>query len=184
MQEVSRVHSIPVKTGRRDEPSKLDPNYIVGFVDGEGCFCVSISKSKTAKRRIEVRPEFEIELRADDLPILERIQHTLGCGRIYHLNYERYGWSPHVKYKVSSNKELKDKIVPFFEEHPLQAVKAKNFKIFAKVVIMVSKKQHLDYGGFEKILKLRDKMRQTNKKAKKLGTARIRENRSSSGVRI
>lgn len=166
MQEVSRVHSTSAKAGRRDEPSKLNPDYIVGFVDGEGCFCVSVSKHKTLKRRIEVRPEFEIELRADDLPVLERIQNTLGCGRIYHLKYERYGWSPHVKYKVSSNKELMEKILPFFKKHPLQASKAKNFQIFSKVVEMVAQKQHLDYGGFEKILKLRNKMRQTNKKAK------------------
>lgn len=167
MQEVSRVHSIsPQKGGRRDEPSKLNPNYIVGFVDGEGCFCVSISKNKTLKRRVEVRPLFEIELRADDRPILERIQTTLGCGRIYHLDYERYGWSPHAKYKVSSAKELADKILPFFRKHPLQAAKAKNFEIFAKVVEMVVKKEHLSYGGFQKILKLRNKMRQTNKKAR------------------
>jgi len=168
MQEVSRTHSRPNnKLGRRSEPSnKLNPNYIVGFVDGEGCFCVSVSKHKTLKRRVEVRPEFEIELIADDLPILERIQNTLGCGNIYRLDYKRYGWSPHVKYKVSSIKELKRKIVPFFKKYPPQAKKAQNFEIFSQIVDMVSKKQHLDYGGFQKILKLRDKMRQTNKKAR------------------
>ena len=163
MQEVSSVHSSSVITERRNKPSHLTSDYVVGFFDGEGCFCVSISKHKTLKRRIEVRPEFEIELRADDLPILERIKETLGCGNIYRLNYKRYGWSPHVKYKVSSIKELKEKIIPFFQRHPLQAKKSQSFKFFSEVVQMVAAKQHLDYGGWQKILKLRDKMRNINK---------------------
>jgi hypothetical protein len=43
---------------------------VVGFIDGEGSFSVSINKHKTLKRGIEVRSEFEIELRADDREIL------------------------------------------------------------------------------------------------------------------
>lgn len=68
--------------------SNLNPYYISGFVDGEGCFCVSFNKRKND--RIEVRLLFEIELREDDLEILERIKTTLDCGNIYHLKYERY----------------------------------------------------------------------------------------------
>lgn len=165
MQEVSRARSTPTAVGGRSEPSKLDPQYVAGFVDGEGCFCVSVSKHKTLKRRVEVRPEFEIEVRADDRAIIDRIQVTLNCGTIYNLDYERYGWRPHVKYKVSNIKDLQEKVVPFFRAHPLQAKKAEVFKIFQVIVGMVAKKQHLTYEGFQKIMKLRDRMRATGKKA-------------------
>ena len=179
---VSRAHSSPsVTLGRRSEPKPLDPHYVVGFVDGEGCFCVSVSKHKTLKRRLEVRPEFEIEVRADDRPILERIQATLGCGTIYDLNLDRYGWAPHAKYKVSNVKDLRDRIVPFFQEHQLQAKKAAVFRIFCTVVGMVACKEHLSYNGFQKILKLKKQMRDMSKKG--FGTARVRENRSPGGVR-
>ena len=168
MPEVSRVHSKPRSdSGRRDELSnreKLSPHYVAGFVAGEGCFCVSVSKHKTLKRRIEVRPEFEIELRHDDAVILEKIRKILGCGSIYKLNYERYGWAPHVKFKVSNIADLKEKIIPFFTKYPLQAKKQASFAIWAKIVEMVYQKKHLDYGGFQKILKLRDRMRQIGKK--------------------
>jgi len=161
MAEVSRVHSIPNQFGRRDE---LSGAYIAGFVDGEGCFCVSFSKHQTSKRRLEVRPQFEIELRADDKPVLERIKKVLDCGEIYHLDYERYKWSPHVKYKVAKIDDLKNKIIPFFKKNPLQAKKSRSFKIWSQVVEMVYKKEHLSYGGFQKIIKLRDKIRQSGKK--------------------
>jgi hypothetical protein len=50
----------------------LNPNYIVGFVDGEGCFSVTLNKNDD--RILEVRLLFEIELREDDEPILREIQ--------------------------------------------------------------------------------------------------------------
>lgn len=162
MPEVSSAHSIRLGR-RRGKPTPLDPQYVAGFIDGEGCFCISVSKHKTLKRRVEVRPEFEIELRADDRPILERIQATLGCGAIYDLNYDRYGWRPHVKYKVSNIRDLTQKVVPFFERHHLQAKKAGSFRVFRTVVAMVAAKQHLSYGGFQRILKLREQMRRVGK---------------------
>ena len=43
----------------------LNPNYVVGFVDGEGCFSITINRH--ANRKLpEIRLIFEIELREDD----------------------------------------------------------------------------------------------------------------------
>ena len=76
--------------------NKLPPWYIVGLVKGEGCFAVTISKHKTKRFKKDVRLIFEIELRRDDKEVLERLQYTLGCGNLYDLKYERYGWKPHI----------------------------------------------------------------------------------------
>lgn len=142
----------------------LDPQYVIGFIDGEGCFSVSIGKHQTLKRKMEVRVEFEIELRADDREILDRIQATLGCGRIYHLSYERYGWSPHVKLKVGNMTDLGERLIPFLDQYPLQAKKRFVYQYFREVVHMIRAKSHLTNQGFERILVLRDKMRQLGKK--------------------
>src|SRR3990167_9718573 len=105
----------------------LDPNYVTGFVDGEGCFAITISRIRF--KVAEVRLKFEIELREDDEPILEEIQKVLGCGSIYRLEYERYKkWRPHVKFMVGSYKDIKEKIIPFFKKYPLQAKKKKQFE--------------------------------------------------------
>lgn len=143
---------------------KLNPQYIVGFVDGEGCFSVSHNKHSTLKFRMEIRPEFEIELREDDAEILYRIQATFKCGTIYRLEYKRYNWTPHIKFRVGRIKELHDIIVPFFEKYPLQAKKKEVFKHFKVIVGMVYRKEHLTYAGVKKILKIREKIRVYSKK--------------------
>jgi hypothetical protein len=130
---------------------------------------------------IEIRPEFEIELRADDEEILERILITIGCGRIYDCSYERYGWYPHLKYKIGSTKDMIEYLFPFLDKYSLKAKKKEVYKLFREIVMMYSRKEHLSKEGFKRIQRLRDEIRRLGKKHP-METARIRENRSSSGV--
>ena len=131
--------------------SKLNPYYLTGLVDGEGCFCVSFNKHKN-NRLLEVRLLFEIELREDDKEILERVKETLDCGNIYYLNYERYKkWRPHYKYKVSNIKDISTKIIPFFQKYPLQAKKKHSFEKFCMVAKLILAKRHLTNDGVEQI---------------------------------
>jgi LAGLIDADG endonuclease len=181
MQEVSRVRSTN-KVDNRLNPKlflpfgkeqihrdKLNPDYVAGFIDGEGSFSISIGKHKTLRRGFEIRPEFEIELRADDQEILERILITIGCGRIYDCSYERYGWYPHSKYKITSIKDMRDTLFPFLDAHPLQAKKRKSYLLFREIVLMVCNKQHLSDEGFYKIVGIRDELRKLGKKARTYG---------------
>lgn len=178
MQEVSRVRSTERKDARFNtklqlpigkeqiQRKKLDPQYVAGFIDGEGSFSISIGKHKTLRRGFEVRPEFEIELRKDDQEILERILITIGIGRIYDCSYERYGWFPHAKYKITSIWDLKEYLFPFLDKNPLQAKKKKSYSLFKQIVLMVCAKEHLSDEGFNRIVKLRDELRALGKKAK------------------
>jgi hypothetical protein len=178
MQEVSRAHSTKQNPFARNprlkapfgkeqiQKKKLNPHYVAGFIDGEGSFSVSIGRHRTTKRKFEVRPEFEMEVRADDQEILERILITIGCGRIYDCSYERYGWFPHSKYKITSIKDMRDYLFPFLDKYPLQAKKSASYKLFREIVMMMLHKEHLTDNGFEKIVKLRDKIRSLGKKSK------------------
>ncbi len=181
MQEVSRVRSTKKADGRlnpklklpfgkeRIQREKLNPHYVSGFIDGEGSFSVSIGRHKTLRRGFEIRPEFEIEIRKDDQEILERILITIGIGRIYDCSYDRYGWYPHAKYKITSIWDMNEYLFPFLDRYPLQAKKAKVYKLFKEIVMMVCSKEHLGDKGFKKIVKLRDKIRSMGKKAKTFG---------------
>ena len=134
--------------------SMLDPHYIVGFVDGEGCFSITINKN--GEHLPEVRLIFEIELREDDEAILQQIKNILGCGNIYQLDYKRYdNWRPHVKYKVSNFSDIAGKIIPFFQRYPLQAKKQKQFEKFCRVAEMIRSKEHLTPAGIAKIKSIR-----------------------------
>ena len=185
MQEVSSVRSTKPKPSKKDgrrnyklyapfgkeqiRREKLHPQYVIGFIDGEGSFSVSIGKHKTLKRGLEVRPEFEIELRADDRDILERICATIGCGRIYDLSYERYGWYPHVKYKIGGIRDMQKYLLPFLDRHKPQAKKGEVYKRFRQIVTMFSRKEHLTDKGFKTIVRLRNEIRARGKKARTYG---------------
>ncbi len=136
----------------------LNPWYITGFIEGEGCFCVSISKHKTKRLGVEARLMFEVEMIIDDKPLLEKLQKHFGCGYIYILNYERYGWRPHVKYAVKSQKDIFERIIPFFKKYPLKGKKKKDFELFCKAVKMFETKEHLTKKGISKLRKIQSKM--------------------------
>ena len=145
----------------KEQTLSISPDYVTGFVDGEGCFCVVIGKQKTLKRRQCVQCVFEIEVREDDREILEAIRNVLGCGSIYRLEYKRYAkWRPHAKLKVSSIKEVLKHLIPFFDRHPLKAKKRKSYALFRHIAFMVAEKKHLTDRGFEEIVHLRKKMNQ------------------------
>jgi hypothetical protein len=181
MQEVCRVYSTNCKPFERNyrlrgpigkeqiHKKKLNPYYVAGFIDGEGSFSISIGKHKTTKSGFDVRPEFEIEVRKDDQEILERILITIGCGKIFDCSYERYGWFPHAKYKITSNKNLRDYLFPFLDKYPLQAKKAQMYKKFKTIVMMVLNKEHLRPNGLKRIQKIRQEMRAIGKKARTYG---------------
>ena len=58
--------------------------YLVAFVDGEGCFCVSVTNLRTIKsgyrRRGKLNPSFSIG--QDEEDILLRIRDFLKCGSV------------------------------------------------------------------------------------------------------
>ena len=138
----------------------ISPWYIVGFTDGEGCFAIVINKHKTKKTGKDANLCFEIELRADDRPVLELIQKRLNCGRITELNYQRYGWKPHVKFVVKKQSDIFYKVIPFFKQFPLRGKKGKDFELFCKAAEIFKKKQHLSEEGVRQLEKIREFMNQ------------------------
>lgn len=149
---------------------EISPENISGFVVGEGCFYVESGKDPKYKLGYRVRAAFCIELREDDQEILEAVQKTLGCGNIYHLDFGRYkgyskkGWKPHVKYRVSNQTDLIQRIIPFFEQYPLFGKKLKSFKIFTRIVDKIGNKEHLTPDGLEEIELLVSELKALNKK--------------------
>ena len=150
---------------RQKGQNLLDPNYIVGFVDGEGCFSVGCSRRSDLRLGYFFTPAFEIEMTIDDKEVLEKIHETLGKpGQVYISEYKRYPrWKPHCKLKVSNLKGLTEKIIPFFQEHPLQSKKNKSFEIFCRIIKMIQEKKHLQLKFAKQIVVMRNRMNPTGK---------------------
>ena len=146
------------QTRADNQQGRLDPWWIIGFVDGEGCFSISIIKNVTTRMGYQVFPEFVITQGAKSLSVLEDIKESFGCGRIYENKRHDDHKENLYRYCVRSINDITFKIIPFFETHRLQTAKQYDFNTFCEVVEMLNKKEHLGQDGFNKIKALASTM--------------------------
>ena len=97
----------------------LTDKWVVGFVDGDGCF--RIIESKQGKRYCFVVSQHQ---RSKD--VLYGLKKKFGCGSINKAGQNMF------EYRVTNKKHLKDIILPFFLENPLQTVKFNDFESLYK----------------------------------------------------
>jgi len=129
----------------------LDPNWIVGFVDGDGCFCVSVHQNVMMHRHRgwQLQPAFHVYQHQDHREVLEAMVSFFGCGRIRSKGPK----SSVLTYSVEALRDVAVAVVPFFAEHPL-IVKGADFQAFAAVVQAMELKEHLTGFGFEQLVRL------------------------------
>ncbi len=123
--------------------------YVSGYVDGEGCFCVSFSKREKLKIGWEVKPSFAIGQNFDRREVLDLIQEFFGCGCM-----RRDYADKTLKYEVRSLEELVSKIIPHFQKFPLISSKQKDFLLFADVCKRMKNGDHHTIEGLRKIVQL------------------------------
>ena len=134
---------------------KLTAQWIVGFVEGKGCFYIGLKKKKDLIQKYQVLPEFYVLQHKRDIKLLYALKDFFGCG-ILRNNKGRN--SDMLTYSVRAQKDLLETIIPFFEKHELKSVKAINFKKFRKVLLMIEKSDHLTVEGIEKIQEIKNVM--------------------------
>ncbi len=129
----------------------LEPHWVVGFVDGEGCFCVSIHRNPYVRktRGWQLHPVFQVSQHERHRTVLEELQSFFGCGRIR----SKGPRSSVLAYAVDSLRDLEITILPFFECNRL-IVKGSDFAIFAELVRVIRRKEHLTDSGFERAVRL------------------------------
>ena len=129
--------------------STLDPWYVTGLAEGEGCFCVSFAVRETLRVGLEARPSFSLSLNRRDRELLEDLRTYFGCGWLRESRGDRT-----FKYEARSVPDLLGAIVPHFERFPLAGSKAKAFSGFATVCRMIGQGDHLGRGGMQEIVRL------------------------------
>lgn len=125
----------------------LNPWYVSGLVEGEGCFHVSFSIRKKLKVGIETRPSFSISLNRRDLMLLQGVHQYFGCGAIRYSESDRT-----YKYESRSIADLVQRIVPHFEKYALHGSKQNDFIRFAEICRSVYATRHLNRGCLKGII--------------------------------
>lgn len=128
-------------------------HWIAGFVSGEGCFLIQISKSKTHKVGFGVTLNFYVFQNIRDSYLLASFAQVFGCGSLNIV--EKSGIAT---FSVRNFSSITDKIIPFFEEFNIQGVKAKDFNDFKEASILMKSKLHLTKEGLNKIFLIKSRM--------------------------
>ena len=134
-------------------------SYISGFVDGEGCSCVSFLPSRRHRFGWEVRPSFSVSQNANRAEPLYLIQERWGCGFIRPDRSDKT-----IKFEVRNVRDLVEKVLPRFKTYPLMSSKQADFERFARVCELVSGDRHLQVEGFEEIVRLAMEMNPSGKR--------------------
>ena len=125
----------------------LNPNFITGFSDADGCFYIQISKDNRCQTGYQVIASFTIGLDKRDIALLKEIQLFFGVGNINtHGNM--------VYSKVTSIKDL-SVIIAHFDKYLLLTQKQADFLLFKPIVEMINRGEHLTPEGLRKIVAIR-----------------------------
>jgi len=126
----------------------LNPHYVTGFTDGEGCFYVSVSPNPRYKTGYRVKAAFHMGIHIRDLALLEQIQSFFGVGAISKLGAET------VQFRVYGSENLKV-IINHFDKYPLLTNKQSDYLLFKQVVIDMEQEKHLTVEGLNKIMSIK-----------------------------
>ena len=129
--------------------SKLNPYYITGFVDGEGCFLINIVKRSDQILGFNVNLVFKLKLHSRDIELLKSIRNTLG--QIGNITIRK---DSYVEFIVSSKKDI-EILIKHFESYPLLAQKWSDYQLFKQTFILIKNKEHLKMEGLNKIVSLK-----------------------------
>jgi hypothetical protein len=137
------------RQGANGREVPLDPWFVTGLAEGEGCFCVSLAIRPKLRAGLEVRPSFSLSLNERDLDLLTDLQAFYGCGWIRRSKGDRT-----FKYEVRSIGDLVEVILPHFERFPLRGCKARSCAGFSLVCQMVEQGDHLRRDGLRRIVEV------------------------------
>jgi hypothetical protein len=139
---------------------KVDlPSYISGYVDGEGCFTVSISPRPTLRVGWEVRPSLSVSQNGDRCQVLLEIQRYFGCGSLRPDRSDRT-----LKWEVRSLPLILATVIPHFWRYPLQSGKRRDFELFADICERMARGEHRCPSGLGEIVRLASRMNPSGKR--------------------
>ena len=150
----------------------LSKDYILGFIEGEGCFSIAIGKyidrkprqgkwtsNKKNPRLFRISPSFRITNAEVNLPLLEEIKSTLGFGATYvQKRSEKNPSYSNMAYYYTNSFEEALKVKEYFSPTDFKTTKGKDFVLWGKCLEIIQQKRHNTKEGILQICALRDQM--------------------------
>ena len=142
---------VPVERPVVSNPLTIDPEWLAGFVTGEGCFLIGVMNSKSTKLGKAVYLIFQITQHVRDENLIRWIRDYLNCGHVYQKGEA-------FDIRVTKFQDIVDKIIPFFKKYKIRGMKALDFEDWCKAAELMKEKKHLTAEGLEEIKKIKTGM--------------------------
>ena len=138
----------------------IDKGWIIGFVDGEGCFSLglvrqpNLASRKGYKTGYQVFHEFAVTQGAKSIACLEKLREFFGVGQVL-INKRHDNHREHLyRYVVRRRQDFLGVVIPFFKKHPLRSSKQEDFEKFARCLELMETKSHLSHTGLAEIVEI------------------------------
>lgn len=105
------------------------------------------------KTGLQVQLRYAITQHSIDKVFMNSLVNFWGCGKVF-LRYKENK----VDFQILKIKDLSEKVLPLFNEIPLQGTKHQDFVSFYRAVVMLKNKEHLTQEGINQLYKLKSNM--------------------------
>lgn len=131
--------------------NNLNPYWLAGFTDAEGCFFLNIRLNK-------VTPVLSITQHSRDIFLFNLIKEFLGGGFLIKEKNKNV-----IRYRSEKLPFIVDTIIPLFNIYQLQSRKIKDYFDFSLACKLLSEKSHFTTEGLLKIKNLKSNMNSNRK---------------------
>lgn len=129
------------------------PDWMAGFVSGDGSFYLTIRKSHELKVGYRAEVGFQITQHSRDQVFMESFIPYFNCGKI-----KKDTRHSVLYFTVSNFTHLIERIIPFFQEHKILGVKFLDYEDWCKAAEIIKTKAHLTTEGINELRKLQEGM--------------------------
>ncbi len=138
--------------------------WVTGFVDGEGCFSIGLTRQpdrvdrKGYRTGFQVSHDFVVTQGARSVHVLHELQKFFGVGHV-NVNSRHDNHRENLyRYNVCRRADLLNVVIPFFRQFPLRSAKQRDFESFARCVELMVDQKHTSIAGLIEIVQIMQTM--------------------------
>jgi len=138
--------------------------WVVGFVDGEGCFSIGFVRQpcragrKGYRTGYQVAHEFAVTQGAKSLSCLQELVAFFRVGGVI-ANRRDDNHREHLyRYVVRRRTDLIETIIPFFQAHPVHSSKQRDFEKFVRCIAVIDAGVHRTRSGLADVAEIAQTM--------------------------
>jgi hypothetical protein len=155
------------------EVDDLTPEYMAGFIDGEGCFELGVNRTDKAKLRYGWRPRIRFSIAQIYRPILVLVQKFFGVGTLR--LYVREHRANCYYFALEHRRQILEVTLPIFDTIPL-IVKRDTYELWREAVILLGPgKTWHPPETYHRYLDLREKINPGRGRRRKVSVEVLRE---------